>query len=74
MRRPPLINEADPVHDQRDYLNGVVLVSTEFGPREVLAELLAIEEELGRDRSPQAKKWGPRTIDLDIIAAEDFRA
>lgn len=47
------------------FLNGVALVRTALGAREVLEALLRIERSFGRDRSvPNA----PRTLDLDLIA------
>jgi len=47
------------------YLNGVVLVETPLGPREVLMAALTIEQAFGRARgAPNA----PRTLDLDLIA------
>ena len=50
--------------DQPDFLNQVICVSTEFTPQELLKTLLQIEIDLGRIRN---KKWGERTIDLDIL-------
>ncbi|MFC4767865.1 2-amino-4-hydroxy-6-hydroxymethyldihydropteridine diphosphokinase [Effusibacillus consociatus] len=50
--------------DQPDFLNMVVQVSTHLSPNALLAEILAIEKEHGRVRD---KKWGPRTLDLDIL-------
>lgn len=49
-----------------NYINAVLEVSTTRGPEEILAELLRIEHELGRNRSPD-KRWEPRTIDLDLL-------
>jgi 2-amino-4-hydroxy-6-hydroxymethyldihydropteridine diphosphokinase len=50
--------------DQPRYLNGVVVGETALGARELLNELLAIEQAAGRTRpSPMA----PRTLDLDLI-------
>jgi len=49
-----------------NYINAVLEVSTAREPEEILAELLRIEHELGRDRSPD-KRWEPRTIDLDLL-------
>jgi len=47
------------------YLNGVVLVETALGPREVLEAALTIEQAFGRERStPNAA----RTLDIDLIA------
>ena len=48
-----------------EYRNGVALVEAQGGPREVLAALLAVEAELGRER---AARNAPRTLDLDLIA------
>ncbi len=50
--------------EQEDFMNCAALVRTELNPMELLETLLGIENELGRVRK---KKWGPRTIDLDII-------
>lgn len=49
---------------QPSFINGVILVETELSCREVLERLLKIEKYLGRERKI---RWGPRTIDLDII-------
>lgn len=49
-----------------NYINAVVEVVTTREPEEILKELLRIEHELGRDRSPD-KRWEPRTIDLDLL-------
>lgn len=58
--------------DQNDYLNGVVLVETEKTPEQVLAKLQEIETSLGRRREEEAVRWGPRVIDLDLIAVDDL--
>jgi len=49
---------------QGPYLNQMVLLETELEPRELLVRLHAIEAERGRVR---AVRWGPRTLDLDIV-------
>jgi 2-amino-4-hydroxy-6-hydroxymethyldihydropteridine diphosphokinase len=59
-RNPPL----GPT-DQPDYLNGVVALETGLGARGLLAELHAIERAQGRVRG--GRRWGPRTIDLDLL-------
>ena len=51
--------------EQPAYLNGAVEVATELPPRALLDVLLAVEQALGRDRT--AERWGPRTIDLDLL-------
>lgn len=54
------------VGSQPDFLNAAFTFSSADEPHAVLAELLAIERLLGRDRS-RTVRWGPRTIDLDIL-------
>jgi 2-amino-4-hydroxy-6-hydroxymethyldihydropteridine diphosphokinase len=53
---------------QAEFLNAAALVLYEGTPERLLDELLAIEVRLGRVRR---EKWGPRTIDLDLLWAED---
>jgi 2-amino-4-hydroxy-6-hydroxymethyldihydropteridine diphosphokinase len=62
------LRETAPVgyDDQPDFLNGAVALETELGPRELLARLLAVERELGRERG-EGPRFGPRTIDLDLL-------
>ncbi len=50
--------------DQGPFLNGVARLDTALSARRLLERLLAIEKKLGRVRGI---RWGPRTIDLDII-------
>lgn len=60
------IYETDPVGytDQACFLNMVIKIKTNLSPFELLAHCLFIEEQLGRKR---IIRWGPRTIDLDIL-------
>ena len=53
---------------QPPYLNQMVLLDTELEPRALLAALQAIERARGRVRTT---RWGPRTLDLDIVAYGD---
>lgn len=53
---------------QGPYLNQMVLLETELAPAELLAQLHAIEAERGRERTI---RWGPRTLDLDIVRFGD---
>ncbi len=55
-----------PVSDieQPDYLNAVCIVDSELPALDLLSLLHGIEKALGRQR---LEKWGPRTIDLDLI-------
>ena len=50
--------------DQPSFLNQVMITETPLDPDLLLTTLLAIEKSLGRVRN---EKWGPRTIDLDIL-------
>lgn len=54
--------------EQEAFLNQVLKVRTERTPGQVLHSILQIEEELGRIRS---LKYGPRTIDIDILFFND---
>jgi 2-amino-4-hydroxy-6-hydroxymethyldihydropteridine diphosphokinase len=60
------IEETDPLGpiEQPKYLNQMVALETSLGPRELLAHLHAIEAREGRARR---ERWGPRTLDLDIV-------
>jgi 2-amino-4-hydroxy-6-hydroxymethyldihydropteridine diphosphokinase len=55
--------------DQPKFLNAVAEVETELSPRELLDRLLEIERELGRVRN--GPRYGPRTIDLDLLLYGD---
>lgn len=55
---------------QGAYLNQMVLLDTTLEPGELLARLHAIEAERGRDRRA-GLRWGPRTLDLDIVRYGD---
>ena len=51
-------------------MNQMVLLSTALGARELLDACLAIEREAGRTRGV---RWGPRTLDLDIVRYGDHQ-
>jgi len=65
------LQETDPVGivDQPRFLNGAAAVDSTLGPRELLETLLRVERELGRVRD--GTRWGPRTIDLDLLLYGD---
>lgn len=63
-----LVTEPWGNEDQEEFLNGVIEIETYISPRELMSNLLAIEKSLNRKREI---KWGPRTIDLDIILYDD---
>ena len=64
------LRETDPVGivDQPPFLNGAVAIDTSLAPRALLDVLLETERALGRVR---AERWGPRTIDLDLLVYGD---
>ena len=63
--------ETQPVgnEDQPRFINAVAKVNTLLSPLNLLNSLKTVENQLGRERN---EKWGPRTIDLDILIYEDF--
>ena len=50
---------------QRDYANAAAVIETALRPRELLRELQRIELDFGRRR--RGRRWGARTLDLDIV-------
>lgn len=62
--------ESEPVGktDQNWFVNAVVAIKTSITPEALLNVVLTIEKDLGRERR---EKWGPRIIDLDLLAYED---
>lgn len=52
-----------------EFLNGAVAVETDLPAAELMSALHGIEKDFGRDRT---KRWGPRTLDLDLVAFDDL--
>ncbi len=50
--------------DQEDFANACALGTTRLAPAALLAEIKAVEAEIGRKEGP---RWGPRLIDIDIL-------
>jgi 2-amino-4-hydroxy-6-hydroxymethyldihydropteridine diphosphokinase len=76
----PYLTAASPVFQtppwgpvvQQPFLNAVVLVSdSTAGPADWLARAQACEQAAGRVRE---QRWGPRTLDVDVIAVDDVRS
>lgn len=63
--------ETDPVGgpDQADYLNAVLVGTTTLSPHDLLAATQSVEDAHGRERGI---RWGPRTLDVDIVAYGDL--
>ncbi len=66
-RSSTLVNPPWGKHDQNLFHNLVLTVKTSLKPEELLAVCLDIETQMGRVRG---EKWGPRLIDIDLIAYE----
>jgi 2-amino-4-hydroxy-6-hydroxymethyldihydropteridine diphosphokinase len=66
-RTPPWGDE-----DQPAFINACIRIETELDPHALLYTLKKVETRFGRDRSKE-RRWGPRTLDLDMIAYDDER-
>jgi 2-amino-4-hydroxy-6-hydroxymethyldihydropteridine diphosphokinase len=62
------LTDTDPVgvEDQPRFLHGAAALDTELPPRQLLERLLGVERRLGRERVHE-QRFGPRTIDLDLL-------
>lgn len=59
------------IADQPDFINAVAELETRLAPRALLDALLSIERANGRRRGTE--RWGPRTLDLDLLVYGDLR-
>lgn len=57
------------LEDQPAFLNAVARLRTTLAPVDLLAALQAVERAHGRERARETR-WGPRTLDLDLLAVE----
>jgi 2-amino-4-hydroxy-6-hydroxymethyldihydropteridine diphosphokinase len=55
--------------DQQNFLNQALLLNTKLSPKELMRNILLIEEKMGRQR---LEKNGPRVIDIDILFYNDL--
>jgi len=64
------VYETDPVGgpEQGPYLNAIVIAETSLEPHALLERALSVENAFGRERH---ERWGPRTLDVDLIAVDD---
>ena len=62
---PPWGNE-----DQAPFINACIIIETALDPHALLFTLHKIEKKSGRDRARETR-WGPRTLDLDLLAYDD---
>ncbi len=58
------------VETQPDFINAVAMLESRLPARTLLDELLAIERAHGRERAAEVR-WGPRTLDLDLLLHGD---
>jgi 2-amino-4-hydroxy-6-hydroxymethyldihydropteridine diphosphokinase len=65
-RTPPI-----GVSEQPPFINCAIVAATELPPPALLARAQSVEVEFGRNRS-QEQHWGPRTLDIDLIAYDDL--
>jgi 2-amino-4-hydroxy-6-hydroxymethyldihydropteridine diphosphokinase len=65
-RTPPI-----GVTEQPPFINCAIVAATELPPPALLARAQSVEVEFGRNRS-QEQHWGPRTLDIDLIAYDDL--
>jgi len=57
--------------DQPPFINLALMIETALSPRALLERALRIETRFGRDRAKELR-WGPRTLDIDIIAYDEL--
>ena len=55
---------------QAPFINACIEIETSLDPHALLFTLHKIENKFGRDRDNE-RRWGPRTLDLDLIAYDD---
>jgi 2-amino-4-hydroxy-6-hydroxymethyldihydropteridine diphosphokinase len=58
--------------EQARFINACIEIETSLDPHALLFTLHKIEKKFGRDRAHE-KRWGPRTLDLDLIAYDEVR-
>src|ERR1700748_1386751 len=56
--------------DQPSFINACIEIETSLDPHALLFTLHKVERKFGRDRAKETR-WGPRTLDLDLIAYYD---
>jgi 2-amino-4-hydroxy-6-hydroxymethyldihydropteridine diphosphokinase len=59
------------VRDQPPFINMCAAVETNLTPHNLLARAQAVEQMFGRNRASE-QHWGPRTLDIDILAYDDL--
>ena len=58
------------VEDQPPFINCCAAIETTLSPHDLLRRVQEVERAFGRDRANE-RRWGPRTLDIDLIAYDD---
>ena len=58
------------VEEQAPFVNCAIVTQTDLAPLALLHRAQAVEQQFGRDRARE-QRWGPRTLDIDLIAYDD---
>jgi 2-amino-4-hydroxy-6-hydroxymethyldihydropteridine diphosphokinase len=69
-RSPSYLTPPWGIENQPPFVNCCAAFETTLSPRELLARVQSVERAFGRDRTKE-QRWGPRTLDIDIIAYDD---
>lgn len=69
VRTKAVTGSTDVEVSQNEYLNAAIRVLMTLSPDELHQKMISIEKQLGRERE---HRWGPRTIDLDLLLVGDF--
>jgi 2-amino-4-hydroxy-6-hydroxymethyldihydropteridine diphosphokinase len=56
---------------QPPYINACIEIETALAPHDILRVLHQVEKQFGRDRQAE-RRWGPRSLDLDLLACDDL--
>ena len=60
------------VTDQPAFVNAAIAVTTALAPHDLLERMRDVERHLGRNRALE-QRWGPRKLDLDLLAYDDIK-
>jgi 2-amino-4-hydroxy-6-hydroxymethyldihydropteridine diphosphokinase len=69
-RSPSYLTPAWGVKEQPPFINCCAVIETTLSPHDLLKRVQEVERAFGRDRANE-RRWGPRKLDIDIIAYDD---
>ena len=70
-RSPSYLTPAWGVKDQPPFINCCAAIETTLSPHDLLKRVQEVERAFGRDRANE-RRWGPRKLDIDIVAYDDL--